>query len=60
MEPPRAFLLRTVTRMTTAQGAKREWFHNETSASEIADFLVALAPVFVRIFSSHTFQRIVR
>jgi hypothetical protein len=49
-----------VTRLTTAQGAKREWFHNETGASEIADFLVALAPVFVRIFSSHTFQQIVR
>jgi hypothetical protein len=46
----RASLLRTVTKLTTAQGPKREWFHNETGASEIADFLIALAPVFVRIF----------
>jgi hypothetical protein len=43
-----------------AQGAKREWFHNETGASEIADFLAVLAPVFVRIFLSHTSERIVR
>jgi hypothetical protein len=49
MEPPR-FPFADCGRQTAAQGAKRKRFHNETDASEMTDFLVALAPVFARIF----------
>lgn len=53
----RAFLLQTVVRLTAAQGAKRQRSIMKPSLHKITDFLVALAPVFVRIFLSHTFER---
>jgi len=52
--------LRAVTRLTNGLRCEAQWFHNETGASEIADFLVAVAPPFVRIFLRHMFERIVR
>jgi len=49
MEPPR-FPLVDCGPADRGPRCEAPTFHNETVASKIADFLVVLAPVFVRIF----------